>query len=156
MLEYGANINLETEHYGTALQAASTFGAKNLVQLLLYLGADVNARGGRYGTALQAAIYQYESGIVQLLLHHGADVISEVGYYDTLLIPWMQRGDSRIAIMLLEHGAAISNFGGGSEAEEALARKDFRKFVAIQVEALLKQKARGRRQEPKNDSRARK
>jgi ankyrin repeat protein len=156
LLEYGANINLETEHYGTALQAASTFGAKNLVQLLLYLGADVNARGGRYGTALQAAIYQYESGIVQLLLHHGADVISEVGYYDTLLTPWMQRGDSRIAIMLLEHGAAISNFGGGSEAEEALARKDFRKFVAIQVEALLKQKARGRRQEPKNDSRARK
>jgi hypothetical protein len=141
LLEYGANINLETEYYGTALQAASTFGAKNLVQLLLYLGADVNARGGRYGTALQAAIYQYESGIVQLLLHHGADVISEVGYYDTLLISWMQRGDSGIAIMLLEHGAAISNFGGGSEAEEALARKDFRKFVAIQVEALLKQKS---------------
>jgi hypothetical protein len=70
------------------------------------------------------------------LLHHGADVISEVGYYDI----WIQRGNSEIAVILLQHGAVMSKFGGGIEARETLARKDLLKFVAIQVELLLKRK----------------
>ena len=42
--------------------------------------------------------------------------------------------------MLLEHGAAVSKFRGGAEAEDALAKKDFKRFVAIQREQRRKEK----------------
>lgn len=41
--------------YGNALQAASSGGHKEAVQMLLATDGDVNARGGRIITALQAA-----------------------------------------------------------------------------------------------------
>jgi hypothetical protein len=78
------------------------------------------------------------------LLDHGADISSQTGHYDDVLDQYydsafLRQGWSKtnagIAVILLEHGAVMSKFHGGIEAEEALARKDFKRFVAIQVEA---------------------
>jgi hypothetical protein len=55
LLDRGASINAQGEHYGNALQAASAHGHLEISQLLLYRGVDVNAQGGEYGNALQAA-----------------------------------------------------------------------------------------------------
>jgi hypothetical protein len=41
-----------------------------------------------------------------------------------------------LMLQLLEHGAVVYAFRGEKKAEEALERKDFRRFVAIQVEKL--------------------
>jgi len=43
--------------------------------------------------------------------------------------------NAEIPVVLLENGAVMSKFHGGIEAEEALAQKDFKRFVAIQMEA---------------------
>ncbi|KAB5513478.1 hypothetical protein GE09DRAFT_1266749, partial [Coniochaeta sp. 2T2.1] len=47
------DVNAQGGEYGTALQAASTAGNKEVVEMLLGKGADVNVQGGDYGTALQ-------------------------------------------------------------------------------------------------------
>jgi ankyrin repeat protein len=50
-----AGVNAQGGRYGSALQAASSRGYRDVVQLLLDKGADVNAQGGYYDNALQAA-----------------------------------------------------------------------------------------------------
>jgi ankyrin repeat protein len=48
----------------SSLQAASSRGNTNVVQMLLYARADVNAQGGRFGNPLQAAAYRGSSEVV--------------------------------------------------------------------------------------------
>ena len=55
LLKKGANINIKGKRFGTALQAASTKGYKEIIEILLEKGADINIKGGNFGTALQAA-----------------------------------------------------------------------------------------------------
>ncbi|KAG7149773.1 putative ankyrin repeat protein like [Verticillium longisporum] len=69
----GADVNAQGGEYGNALQAASSEGHTNIVQLLRAKGADVNARGGQYDNVLQAASSGGHVEIVQLLLAKGAD-----------------------------------------------------------------------------------
>ncbi|KAB5566910.1 P-loop containing nucleoside triphosphate hydrolase protein [Coniochaeta sp. 2T2.1] len=49
------DVNARGGYYGTALQAASAEGHKEIVGMLLEKGARINARGGYYDSALQAA-----------------------------------------------------------------------------------------------------
>lgn len=49
-------VNSQGGYYGNALQAASSGGHSQVVQMLLDQGADVNAQGGPYGNASQVAI----------------------------------------------------------------------------------------------------
>jgi hypothetical protein len=144
LLHHGATVNLQGGHYGSALQAATYIGKESIVNILLEHGANINLQGGHYGSALQAAICTGRESIFRLLLDHGADISSQTGHYDDVLDQYydsafLRQGWSKtnagIAVILLEHGAVMSKFHGGIEAEEALARKDFKRFVAIQVEA---------------------
>lgn len=68
LIANGADVNSQGGSHGTALQAASFSGHREIVQLLLDEGADVNAQGGIHGTALQAASLEDHQEIVQLLL----------------------------------------------------------------------------------------
>ncbi|KAL4982508.1 hypothetical protein BDW68DRAFT_195264 [Aspergillus falconensis] len=80
LLDKGADVNAEGGDYGSALQAASAGGYRDIVQLLLDKGADVNAEEGDYGSALQAASVRGHQDIVQLLLDKGANVNAEGDY----------------------------------------------------------------------------
>jgi ankyrin repeat protein len=69
-LNAGMDFN---DHRGSALQAASHAGRKQIAQLLLQTGADVNQEEGRYGSVLQAAIrYEKHIEVVRLLITAGA------------------------------------------------------------------------------------
>ena len=92
-------------HFGNPIQAASYFGHKGVVQLLLEKGADINAQGGHYGTALQAASYRCHQVLVQLLLEKGADVNAQGGFYGTALQAASYRGHQAVVQLLLEKGA---------------------------------------------------
>ncbi|KAH7461581.1 hypothetical protein FOMA001_g19091 [Fusarium oxysporum f. sp. matthiolae] len=74
LISEGADVNAEGGVYGNALQAASSRGNLEIVQLLLDEGADFNAQGGEYGNPLQAASYEGDLEVIQLLLDNGADV----------------------------------------------------------------------------------
>jgi Ankyrin repeats (3 copies)/Ankyrin repeat len=139
LLDHGANVNIHgegEEKYGHALYNASRDGHERIVRLLLNSGADVNQQGGEFNTALLAAIYKGNKSIVRLLLDHGADPNIEGGV--NAFSAAMHKNYPSIAILLLERGAVVPNFLGGTEAEETLARKDFKRFVAIQIEERLK------------------
>ena len=45
-MDKGADVNASAGRYGTALQAASHRGYKDIVELLVAHGADVNVQGG--------------------------------------------------------------------------------------------------------------
>jgi hypothetical protein len=139
LIDNGADVNMQGGRYGNALQAASGHGSKSIVQLLLNHGANPNLRGGFNGSALQAGLWRPDrvgKSIVQLLLDHGAEVNTAPGFYDDDLNETIQNNNADAAVLLLEHGAVVYAFRGEKKAEEALERKDFRRFVAIQVEKL--------------------
>ncbi len=56
--EEGADVNAQGSQYGTALQAAASYGKTETVRLLLNKGADINVQGGYFGTALHAAAWR--------------------------------------------------------------------------------------------------
>ncbi|RYP18310.1 hypothetical protein DL765_004030 [Monosporascus sp. GIB2] len=100
--------------YGTALQAASYSGCKDIVQVLLEKGADVNIRGGMYRTALQAASRGGHEEIVQLLLKKGANVnMPDVFYCGTALQEASYGGYKGIVQLLFEKGADVNMLGAG-------------------------------------------
>ena len=61
VLEAGANVNLESGHYGNALSAAVYFGKTDIVELLLDQGAVANT------ASVQTAILEGHQDTVTLL-----------------------------------------------------------------------------------------
>jgi len=137
LLGHGADINTQGRKRASALQNASYYGHVITVQLLLDHGADVNAPAGDWGSALQMALEGGSECITRLLLERGANVNSETGYYDKHFdfsrFRSVPRAIKEALVMILEHGAVVSKFRGGILAEDALARKDFKQFVELQI-----------------------
>jgi ankyrin repeat protein len=72
LLRRGVNVDVEGGDYGTALQAASSGGHLEVVDLLLAFGASVNIRNERYESAIQAAFWKGHKSIADLLRAKGA------------------------------------------------------------------------------------
>ncbi|EXL67266.1 hypothetical protein FOPG_16605 [Fusarium oxysporum f. sp. conglutinans race 2 54008] len=108
----GADVNAQGGEYGNALQAASSEGYLEVVQLLLDKGADVNAQGGSYGNALQAASYMGNLEVIQLLLDEGADINTESGRYGNALQAASSEGYLEVVQLLLDRGADVNAQGG--------------------------------------------
>lgn len=91
-MKAGACINATGGQYGSALQAATVGGYKEIVEILITAGADVKGQGGEYGNALQAAALR---GNMKILMKVGADVNAQGGKYGNALQAapkkWTQR-----------------------------------------------------------------
>jgi ankyrin repeat protein len=107
-----ADVNLQGGHFGTALQAASYNGSREVVSMLLEKGADVNLQGGEFGTALQAASYCGHIELVALLLEKGADVNLQGGHFRTALQAASYNGSKEVVSLLLKKGADVNLQGG--------------------------------------------
>lgn len=90
-----ADINSEGGFYGHPLQAASSKGHVEIVDLLVKEGANIHAQGGIYGNALQAASYIGHEKIVQPLIEMDANVNARGGYYDNALQAASKGGHER-------------------------------------------------------------
>jgi ankyrin repeat protein len=128
-------VNVQGGYFGTALQAASRNGSREIVMLLLEKGADINLQGGVYGTALQAASRNGSREIVMLLLERGADINLQGGMYSTALQAASNNENREIVMLLLERGADISLQGGEyGTALQAASRHGSREIVMLLLE----------------------
>ncbi|KAH8204346.1 hypothetical protein TruAng_001509 [Truncatella angustata] len=131
-------LNAQGGHYGTALQAASRNGHKEIVELLLEKGAEINIQSGQFETALQAASYIGHKEIVELLLEKGAEVNIQSGKSETALQAASRNGHKEIVELLLEKGAEINiqsgHYGTALQAASCTCHKEI-------VELLLEKGA---------------
>jgi ankyrin repeat protein len=77
LLDNKADVNVQSATYGTALQAASLDGHKEIMKLLLDNKGDVNVHSTSHGPALEAWSVRGHKEIVQLLINNKIDVIIE-------------------------------------------------------------------------------
>jgi ankyrin repeat protein len=117
LLENGADVNAQTDRFGSALQAACQEGQVDVVRLLIEHGARVSDQGGLYGNALQAAAAGTSIPVMRLLIEKGADVNAAGGFHGSaLLAAAARRGPERDStdamLFLIESGADIDYRGG--------------------------------------------
>lgn len=110
--ENGANVNAQSGHFLSPLQAASFWGHVGTVRRLLEDGADVNAQGGSHYSALHAASCNGNEQIVQLLLKSGADVNMKCTRSGSALYTASCNGYGGVVRLLLENGADVNAQGG--------------------------------------------
>ncbi|TGJ75468.1 hypothetical protein E0Z10_g10990 [Xylaria hypoxylon] len=123
-------INVQGGFYGTALQAASAEGHKEVVQMLLNKNADVDIQGGFYETALQAASVGGHKEVVQMLLNKNAKVDIQGGFFKTALQAALARGHKEVAQMLLNNNADVNIQGGHYEtALQAASAKGHKEVI---------------------------
>lgn len=104
-----ADVNLQGEMYGSALEAAAaTHGMDPIVKLLLEKGANVNAGGGEQGTALIAAAVIDNVATIRLLLKANVDVNARSRKYGTALIAAVANNNFATVFALLEGGADVN------------------------------------------------
>jgi len=112
LLENGADFNARPadDELGV-LEAASSFGQIEIVQLLSKKGADVNETRGYYGGPLCGAVLFDKERIVRLLLDNGAAVNVKGGRWGNPLQTAAFRGRETIVQWLLENGAEVNACG---------------------------------------------
>ncbi|KAF8334571.1 ankyrin repeat-containing domain protein [Amanita rubescens] len=112
LLDKGANVNTQGEHFGNALQAAVCGGHLEVIKLLVNEGADVNAQVEKYGSALYQASLQGHAKIVMFLLEKAANVNAQGGEYGSALQAASHNGCTEIVMLLLDKGADVNAQNG--------------------------------------------
>ncbi|KAH8797204.1 hypothetical protein DL96DRAFT_1688769 [Flagelloscypha sp. PMI_526] len=120
LVENGADVNMVGRTYGSALQAAASQNALDVVQLLINNGADVNRAGGCYGSALHAAVHAAAHAsthpgaldIVQLLVKNVADANMMGGKHGPALHEAALVEALDVVEFLVANGADVNIVGG--------------------------------------------
>ncbi|KAJ5984465.1 hypothetical protein N7481_006564 [Penicillium waksmanii] len=110
----GGYFELSTQHgyLNLPLQAASSQGHKDIVEMFLDRGISIDAQGRQNDTALALVSFMVYEKIVKMLLDHGADTSIKGWWIGTALIGASAGGNETTVQMLLEHGADINAQGG--------------------------------------------
>jgi ankyrin repeat protein len=74
LIEYGAEVNLETERFGSPLSIATQVGNITNCQSLLDAGASIESPGKDGNTVLMEAIYNQHPHLMKFYIENGADV----------------------------------------------------------------------------------
>jgi ankyrin repeat protein len=155
LIEMGADVNIQSDEYGSALHAAGGEGwwagksTDRVLELLLKNGAEVDLQGNkRPGTPLQSACKWGNKNVMQLLLKYGANVNAPGGRYGTALIaacsfynyPGWQNSPfgfhMEIVRSLLEHGAdvnAVAALYDEDESTALIAACNTKNLVVVQL-----------------------
>ncbi|KAK6996897.1 Arp ankyrin repeat protein, partial [Favolaschia claudopus] len=108
LLDAGADPNIVSGLYGTALHVAVCNGSEPIVKMLLDAGADPKNVGAMYETALFAAVKRDFEYIVKMLLDAGADANIVRERYGTVLHVAVCNISEHTVKMLLDAGADVN------------------------------------------------
>ncbi|EPE09633.1 ankyrin repeat protein [Ophiostoma piceae UAMH 11346] len=133
LIESGADVNIHSGYYGTALQAAADNGHEKIVRLLIESGADVNIQSGYYGTALQAAAKNGHEETVRLLIESGADINIQFKDHGSALQAAARSGHEGIVRLLIKSGADVNI--NSSTALQAAASYGREEIVRLLIES---------------------
>ncbi|KAJ7323268.1 ankyrin repeat-containing domain protein [Mycena albidolilacea] len=115
LIHLGADVNLNSFRFGTALLAATFKGHESTVRLLLESNADANAEDNilRTGLALLVASQAGHESVIRLLISLGADVNALLeAPVGTALQAASIGGHEYAARLLIENGADVNMCGG--------------------------------------------
>jgi len=108
LIEYGADVNLETERFGNPLSIASQVGNMAICQSLLVAGASVESCGKDGKTVLMEAIYNQHPYLAKFYIENGAKVDNQGPSGWTALMYASMIGDT-ISVQNLLHAGANPN-----------------------------------------------
>lgn len=111
LLGFGADVNLQTGKFKTALLAAVFHGHDDVVQILLDAGADVNLAGVAGPPIMIASLKGYDT-VAQMLLNAGAHVNTQGPCPFGALIEASQQGHTAVVQTLLQAGAGADDMEG--------------------------------------------
>ena len=104
-------VNATCQHRGlrdcTLLMIATSYGHKQLVEMLLKRGAEADAQNSNGGTALMAAAQYGHEQVAEMLIQHGAEVNLQSSEGWTALASAAASGHLPIVLRLLRAGAVI-------------------------------------------------
>lgn len=113
LLDLGADVNAESDWYGSPVRAASLEGHRVVVQALLERGSDPHLCGYSPGSAMVDAIAYDRFSIIDLLLQHeGFNINNDKYEYGPTLHFAALHGKLDVVGKLLEHGADFNAKGG--------------------------------------------
>ena len=130
---HGEDVNAESGHLGTPLNAASYKGHIDVVRVLIDHGANVNTTDKDNRTPLNSAYRGKHLEIMRLLLEHGADVNISHGTVGLILHYASQVGQVEVVRLLLRHNTDVN--ARGSMNWTPLHRASF--FGHVKVAQLL-------------------
>lgn len=130
LLDRGAQADLESGTWRTALQVASLKNQKHVVEILLDKGANVNIESPTHGTALRAASGEGHEQIVEILLNNGAEVNAQIELLSTPFMVASASGHEQVVQVLLDRGAdANAQSGFYSTALKLALAQDYERIV---------------------------
>ncbi|MBE6463310.1 MAG: hypothetical protein E7005_06115 [Alphaproteobacteria bacterium] len=107
LIDKGADVNQIDISGISALGYASSWGHKEIAELLIQNGADVNQKSVNGINALGYASNWGHKEIVKLLISRGADVNAKNELGNTALIRASKRGYEEIVELLIQNGADV-------------------------------------------------
>lgn len=132
LVQHGADINLNTERFGSALNVAASVGAGGIAYLLIENGANLNAQDNEGKTPLMSAIYLSHPDLAKMLIDNGADVNLKGDSDWTALIFAAMRGDVESVKNLIDARADVnSKTKDGETPLQRAAALEYKDIITI-------------------------
>lgn len=104
MLTKRVNPDVVSKKGFTGLMAASQYGSRHIVELLLSNGANIDMRNHSGATSLSMAVFFNQLEVVELLVENNADLTFRYQYSSTLLHIAADKGHLTLVNRLIEIG----------------------------------------------------
>lgn len=133
LLDHGADVNVQSEKLGRAIQPTAFERNKEIVQLLKH-GTDLNVLSRNLISAVQAGAFGGPEDIVHLMLNHSADIDTQRCHHGSAIQAAARLGHEPTVQLLIAHGADVNAPGGCyGRAIQVAAREGHENIVQLLI-----------------------
>jgi ankyrin repeat protein len=132
LVENGADINLNTERFGCALNVAASVGAGEIADYLIENEVNLNCQDKEGKTPLMSAIYDSQPDMAKMLIDKGADVNIKGDSDWTALMFAAMRGDVESVKNLIDANVNVnSKTKDGETPLQRATALEYKEIIAI-------------------------